>query len=116
MAIVAGIIARDDKATILLAGYTLATHPAILPLLNDLGALASGDQEAIAVWVECGVTDLLVLGPSERTVKVTTSDVRQVAARLGVPLPDVDATRVAAQVAAHLQEAVEDEIAHALEQ
>lgn len=123
MAIVAGIVSREDRSHIVQAGYTLANHPAVLPLLRDMQPCGAAGEEAVAVWVDCDVTDLLVLDetssssvePSERTLKVAAEDVRKVAARMGTSLADSEAERIAAQVVAHLREAIGDEIVHALD-
>ena len=123
MAIVVGIVSQEDRTLIVRAGYTLADHPAVLPLLKDMEPFGATEEEAVAVWVDCDVTDLLVLDetstssvePSERTVKVAAGDVRKVADRMGMTLADHEAERIAAQVAAHLREVIEDEIAHALD-
>ena len=115
MAIVVGLVSQEDRAHIVRAGYTLADHPAVLPLLKDIQPFGAVEEEAVAVWVDCDVTDLLVLDDPERTIKVATGDIRKVAARMGIPLSDDEAARIAAQVAAHLREIIEDEIAHALD-
>ena len=115
MAIVIGIVSQEDRAHIVQAGYTLADHPAVLPLLKDRHPFGTASEEAIAVWVDCDVTDLLVLDDSEHTVKVPADNVRKVASRMGMTLADDDAARITAQVAAHLREAIEDEIEHALD-
>ena len=123
MAIVVGIVSQEDRTHIVRAGYKLADHPAVLPLLKDMEPFGATEEEAVAVWVDCDVTDLLVLdetltssaGPSERTVKVTADSVRKVADRMGATLADHEAERIAAQVAAHLREVIEDEIAHAID-
>jgi hypothetical protein len=122
MAIVAGIVSQEDRAHIVQAGYTLADHAAVLPLLKDMQTFGAAEEEAVAVWVDCDVTDLLVFDetltssaePSERTVKVAVDSVRKVAARMGTTLTDNEAEHIAAQVAAHLREAIEDEIRHAI--
>jgi hypothetical protein len=123
MAIVVGIVSQEDRTHIVRAGYTLADHPAVLPLLKDMHPFGTTSEEAVAVWVDCDVTDLLVLDEtstssaeaSERTVKVAADNVRKVAVRMGISLPDNEATRIAAQVAVHLREVIEDEIEHALD-
>ena len=123
MAIVIGIIPQEDRTHIVQAGYSLADHTAVLPLLKDMRPFGAAEEEAVAVWVDCDVTDLLVLDEtstssaqsSERTVKVTVDSVRKVAARMGATLADNEAERIAAHVAAHLREIIEDEIAHALD-
>ena len=122
MAIVVGIVSREDRAHIVQAGYTLADHAAVLPLLKDMKPFGATEEEAVAVWVDCDVTDLLVLdetstssvGLPEHTVRVAAGDVRKVADRMGISISDGDAARTAAQIAAHLREVIEDEIAHAL--
>ena len=115
MAIVVGIVSQEDRVQIVRAGYTLAGHPAVLSLLKDMQPFGAIEEEAVAVWVDCDVTDLLVLDDSERTIKVAAGDVRKVAARMGSTLADDKAARIAAQVAAHLREVIEDEIEHALD-
>jgi hypothetical protein len=123
MAIVIGIVSQEDRTHIVRAGYTLADHAAVLPLLKDMEPFGATEEKAVAVWVDCDVTDLLVLDetltssvePSERTVKVTADSVRKVAARVGATLADTEAERIVAQVAAHLREVIEDEIAHAID-
>ena len=123
MAIVIGIVSQEDRTHIVRAGYTLADHAAVLPLLKDMEPFGATEEEAVAVWVDCDVTDLLVLDetstssvePSERTIKVATRDVRKVADRMSATLADHEAERIAAQVAAHLREVIEDEIVHALD-
>jgi uncharacterized alpha-E superfamily protein len=123
MAIIAGIVSQEDKAHIVHAGYTLADHTAVLPLLTDMQPFGAAEEEAVAVWIDGDVTDLLVLDetltssvePSERTVKVTADSVRKVADRMGATLADHEAERIAAQVAAHLREVIEDEIVHAID-
>ena len=115
MAIVIGIVSQEDRTHIVRAGYTLADHAAVLPLLKDMEPFDATEEEAVAVWVDCDVTDLLVLDDSEQTVKITADSVRKVAARIGATLEDTEAERIVAQVAAHLREAIEDEIAHALD-
>ena len=115
MAIVIGIVSQEDRTHIVRAGYTLADHTAVLPLLKDMEPFGATEEEAVAVWVDCDVTDLLVLDDSERTIKVATGDVHKVADRIGATLANHEAERIAAQVAAHLREVIEDEIGHALD-
>ena len=115
MAIVVGIVSQEDRRHIVRAGYTLADHPAVLPLLKDMQPFSATEEEAVAVWVDCDVTDLLVLDETEHTVMIATDNVRKVAARMGTTLADNEAERIAAQVAAHLREIIEDEIEHALD-
>ena len=140
MAIIVGIVSQEDRAHIVQAGYTLADHPAVLRLLRDMQPFGAAEEEAVAVWADCDVTDLLVLDEtstslgaelpgltartsrprgsvetSEQVVKVSAGDVRKVATRMGTTLTDNEATRIAAQVAAHLHEIIEDEIVHALD-
>ena len=95
-----------------------------MPLLQDMHPCGTTSEEAAAVWVDCNVTDLLALNeastssaePSEGTIQVAASDVRKVAARLTVPVSDDHAARIAAQVATHLREVIENEIEYTLEQ
>ena len=132
MAIIVGIVSQEDRAHIVRAGYTLADHPADLPLLKDMQPFGGAQEEAVAVWVDCDVIDLLSpdqtstslrpeLGArdwvesSEHEVRITSGDVHKVAAHMGKPLLSDEAARIAAQVAAHLREIVEDEIEHALD-
>ena len=123
MVIIVGIVSQEDRTHIVRAGHTLADHPTVLPLLKDMQPLSATEEEAVAVWVDCDVTELLILDetsassaePSERTVKVTVDSVRKVAARMGTSLSEDDTARIAAQVAAHLREAIEDEIEHVLD-
>ena len=116
MAIVVGIVSQEDRTHIVQTGYTLADHTAVLPLLRDMQPFGTAEEEAVAVWVDCDVTDLLVLDEtSERTVKVTADSVRKVADRMGATLADHEAERIADQVAAHLREVIGDEIAHAID-
>ena len=118
MAIVIGTVSVQEHQRIREAGYALASFDEVRDLL-----LRYAGENAMAVWVDCDVTDLLVLdetstssaGPSERTVKVTADSVRKVADRTGATLADHEAERIAAQVIAHLSEAIEDEIEHALD-
>ena len=58
MAIVVGIVSQEDRTLIVRAGYTLADHPAVLPLLKDMEPFGATEEEAVAVWVDCDVTDL----------------------------------------------------------
>ena len=61
MAIVIGIVSQVDRKHIIQAGYTLADHPAVLRLLRDMQLYGAAEEEAVAVWADCDVTDLLVL-------------------------------------------------------
>ena len=115
MAIVVGIVPQEDRTHIVRAGYTLADHPAVLPLLKDMQPFSAIEEEVVAVWVDCDVTDLLVLDDSNRTVKVTVDSVRKVADRMGISLSENDTARIAGQVAAHLREVIENEIEYALD-
>ena len=120
MAIVIGAVSVQEHQRIREAGYALASFNEVRDLL--LRYAGENGDHAMAVWVDCDVTDLLVLDetssssvePSERTLKVAAEDVRKVAARMGMTLADNEAERIAAQVAAHLREVIEDEIAHAI--
>ena len=113
MAIVIGAVSVQEHQRIRGAGYTLASFDEVRDLL--LGYAGENGDHAMAVWVDCAMTDLLVLDDSERTIKVTAGDVRKVAVQMGLSLPDDDAARIAVQVVAHLREISEDEIAHALD-
>jgi hypothetical protein len=121
VAIVIGAVSVQEHQRIREAGYALASFDEVRDLL--LRYAGENGDHAMAVWVDCDVTDLLVLdetlassvGPPERTVKVTVDSVREIAARMSATLADNEAERIAAQVVAHLREVIEDEIAHALD-
>ena len=121
MAIVIGAVNVREHKRIREAGYALASFDEVRDLL--LGYAGENGDHAMAVWVDCDATDLLVLDetsassaePSEQTVKVTADSVRKVADRIGATLADHEAERIATQIAAHLREVIEDEIAHALD-
>jgi len=121
VAIVIGAVSVQEHQRVREAGYALASFDEVRDLL--LSYAGENGDHAMAVWVDCDVIDLLVLdetstssaGPSERTVKVTADSVRKVADRTGTTLADHEAERIAAQVVAHLREAIQDEIEHALD-
>jgi hypothetical protein len=113
VAIVIGAVNVREHERIREAGYALASFDEVRDLL--LGYAGENGDHAMAVWVDCDVTDLLALDDSERTIKVATDDVRKAAIRMGISLSDDDAARISAQVAAHLREVTEDEIVHALD-
>lgn len=121
MAIVIGAVSVQEHQRVREAGYALASFDEVRDLL--LRYAGENGDHAMAVWVDCDVTDLLVLdetstssvGLSEHTVRVAAGDVRKVADRMGISISDGDTARTAAQVAAHLREDIEDEIVHALD-
>ena len=61
MAVVIGVVSKQDAERIVQAGYNLAEHRPVQPLLQDMRSLCTGDETSIAVWVDCDPTDLLVL-------------------------------------------------------
>ena len=113
MAIVIGAVSVQEHQQVREAGYALASFDEVRDLL--LRCAGENGDHAIAVWVDCDVTDILVLDETERTIKVAADDVRKVAARMGATLADHEAERIAAQVAAHLRETIEGEIEHVLD-
>ena len=65
MSIVVGFVTKAEA--IERVGYDRVTHDSIEPLLRDMDLDCGPSDLAIAVWVDCDVTDLLVLQEGEPT-------------------------------------------------
>ena len=113
MAIVIGVVNIQEHQRIREIGYDLASFEQVSDLL--LHYKGENGDHSMAIWVDCDMIDLLVLDDTEYTIKVTADDIRKVAVRMDISLSDDDAARIAAQVAAHLREVIENEIEHALD-
>jgi hypothetical protein len=67
VAIVIGYVSPEERQQIVAAGYTLSEeHSSSMSFMEWMRACTLGSEQVVAVYVDCEVTDLLVLD-KERT-------------------------------------------------